>query len=175
MPFFGAFNTNHNFGFQGHVRLGATFEISIPDAIKRSLGPLGSMKSFSPYLEGYHTWNSLKKIVWEVQDGDTVRSGNMFYFGIGGRMGMGSSQSYTYGLNIGLGLLNEYEPTGENTLEGGHRPPKFSPSVFAGVFFAYEGFKPLYFLVEYNTESLGSFSDGYTGWHEVDFGVGLLF
>ncbi|NPB03672.1 MAG: hypothetical protein GXO39_04585 [Thermotogae bacterium] len=177
LPFFGAFRTNHNIGVQGHVRAGFEFRFDLPQDIANLL-PAGvsNIKSFSPLLEVYHTWNSLKEPVWEVQDGDTIKSGNMFYVGAGGRIKTGKSEAYSIGATFSLGLVTEYAPTGDNIIGGGgHAPPKFSPSAFLSLFVSYEALKPLYFLAEYNTETLGDFSYGYTGWHEVSVGVGLRF
>ena len=176
LPFFGAFNTNHNLGVEGKVRIGYDVEISLPDFFRQYLGPLGSASAFAPYVVLYHTWNSLKPVVWEVQDGDTVKSGNMLYVGIGGRIYAGGRESFTYGSFVSLGVVNEYAPSGNNIIGGGsHTPPKLSPSLFVGLFASYRALKPLYLFGEVASESLGSFSGGYTGWAEASVGVGLNF
>ncbi len=176
IPFVGAFSTNHNLGIEGKARVGYDIEITLPDFFRQYLGPLGEANAFAPYLVLYHTWNSLKPIVWEVHNGDTVKSGNMLYAGIGGRVYAGDRENFTYGSFVSLGFINEYAPTGDSIIGGGgHTPPKFSPSLFIGVFASYRALKPLYFFGELTSESLGSFTDGYTGWAEASVGVGLTF
>ncbi len=156
--------------------MGYDVKLSLPDPLRRYLGPLGNAGSFSPYLVLYHTWNSLKPTVWEVHNGDTVKSGNMLHVGIGGRIYAGDEEGFTYGSFVSLGVVNEYAPTGENVIGGGgHAPPKLLPSLFVGAFVSYRAMKPLYFFGEVASESLGSFSGGYNGWAEVSVGVGLRF
>lgn len=176
IPFFGAFSTNHNPGVQVHLRAGTDISIQLPDFLTGIMPFTSEGSIISPFVEVYHTWNSLKEQVWETRDGDTVKSGNMYYIGIGSKLVLNRTETYSFGTSLSLGLVTEYAPTGENIVGGGsHSPPKFTPSVFLGGFATYEALKPLYIFVEYQVESLGDFSGGFTGWHEISLGAGVRF
>ncbi len=174
IPFFGAFNTNHNIGIQAKIRAGLW--ITPPDWAIDMLPFIQEGTKVAPFVEVYHTWNQLKESVWEVQDGDTLTSGNMLYIGLGSKVIFNSEGSLSYGTSISMGLLNEYAVSGSNIIgSGSHAPPKFSPSLFLSAFVMYNVTEHFYLFAEGTSESLGSFSGGYTGWAEATAGFGLKF
>ncbi len=174
LPFFGAFNTNHKPGVEARIRAGVWVEP--PDWAVQVFPFLQQGTRIAPFVEVYHTWNQLKPIVWEVQDGDTLTSGNMLYLGLGSKLVLNSEGSVSYGTSISMGLLNEYAVSGTGIIGGGtHTPPSFTPSIFFSAFITYRLSDGLYLFAEGTSESLGSFYDGYTGWFEVTAGFGLRF
>ncbi len=174
LPFFGAFSTNHNMGIEGKIRAG--FWITPPDRAVDMLPFIQEGTKVAPFVEVYHTWNQLKSIVWEVVDGDTLKSGSMLYLGLGSKVIFNSEGSFSYGTSISMGLLNEYAVSGSNIIGGGsHTPPKFTPSLFVSAFAVYNVSERMYLFAEGTSESLGSFSGGYNGWFELTAGLGLKF
>jgi len=174
IPFFGAFSTNHTLGIEAKIRAG--FWFNPPDWAIVNLPFIQPGTKVAPFVEVYHTWNQLKESVWEVQDGDTLTSGNMLYVGLGSKVIFNSDESLSYGTSISMGLLNEYGVSGSNIIGGGsHTPPKFTPSLFISAFVMYNLTKNIYLFAEGTSESLGSFSGGYAGWGEVTAGFGVKF
>jgi len=174
IPFFGAFSTNHSLGIAAKVKAGML--TTPPDWLIVSIPFIDPNTRIAPFFEVYHTWNQLKESVWEVEDGDTIKSGNMIYVGLGAKVIFNNHKSLSYGYSMSMGLLNEYPATGSNIVGGGsHSPPKFMPSLFLSAFVIYNVSNHFYLFAEGTSESLGSFTGGYTGWGEATAGFGLRF
>ena len=164
MPFWGAFKFNHNLGAALHARAGWEFR---PGGRGLELENLGYAR-FSVFAHVYHSWNSLDRDVWEVQDGKTVKSGNIFFAGVGGRALLLTPGGFSLMVNLSLGIMNEYPPEGT----GSHFPPKNEFISMISIGGGYHVLEYFYLFLEYLVASPGTYTDG---WHELGAGVGVSF
>ncbi len=161
LPMFGTFKSDHDPGLQGRIRIGYDGRFTVPQALQTWFPPLALFKDAYPFAEVYHSFNRLK----------TGTSGNLLFFGAGGRV-LKNAGSFGYGGQMSLGFLYLYSSK------------SYQPAGILGIYGRWD-LRSFYLYAEYSLETSVDLRSSYSvdtslsflqrtaGWHEAGVGIGM--